>query len=548
MSNTVGDIGGEWGQFQQCCHSLIKFAALTHLLIGFLITAPVVVLVFFTLASLHDPALRQVPGPKLYALSRWRLALDAWRARMVPKIHQLHLSYGPVVRIGPNEISFNSLTALRTIYGAGSIFERTRFYRMFDVYARPNLFTFGPVKQHRERKKLLSHIYSNQVVLGSFSSALVREKVAAYLDMLETEPHNAYEIFSSLHYFSLDTISRFVYGPDHGATRALSAIPADRALLDDILHPSRRRLAWFAVHLPSYTRWVTTQIGAMERLVTSFGLVPMKKPFVYSGIRDHALKAFYSFNKAPMAIKEKLAAITVIGRLAKYQGEHNLTDMDIASECADHLLAGIDTTADSLMFLIWALSLPPNRTFQERLRQEVSPIAVDERGVPVPKDVSRLPYLNAVIRETLRLHAPLPTFEPRSSPVDTVIDGYHIPAGTIVGMSPYCLHREPTIFLNPAKFNPERWLNERGTLIPESAPQNRWFWAFSSGGRMCIGMHLASAEMTTLTAAIFRTYRTSARHPDSSPGITSRFEVFYDETLPSMKEHECWIDFERMHS
>jgi cytochrome P450 len=54
-------------------------------------------------------------------------------------------------------------------------------------------------------------------------------------------------------------------------------------------------------------------------------------------------------------------------------------------------------------------------------------IAVDERGVPVPREVSQLPYLNAVIREALRLYAPLLTSEPRSSPVDTIVDGYHIP-------------------------------------------------------------------------------------------------------------------------
>jgi Cytochrome P450 len=465
---------------------------------------------------------------------------------MVHSIHQLHRKYGSVVRTGPNEISFNSLTALRTIYGAGSGFERTNFYRMFDVYGRSNLFTFGPAKDHRERKKLLSHIYSTQTVFGPFSSELVQQKVAAYLQMLQREPESACEIFSSLHYFSFDAISEFVYGPSHGGTQALSASAPDRALLDDVLNPSRRRLAWFAVHLPSYTKWVTTRTGAMEKLMTLLGLVPMKKPFVYSGIRDHALKAFYSFKAAPADTQAKFADSTVIGRLFKCKKEQGLTDMDIASECADHLLAGIDTTSDSSMFLIWALSLPRNRLFQEKLRQELSLVAVDERGVPVPREVSQLPYLNAVIKETLRFYAPLPTFEPRSSPVHTVIDGYHVPAGTTVGMSPYCLHRDPTIFPDPLKFDPGRWLTEKGTPIPESALQNRWFWAFSSGGRMCIGMHLANAEMTTLVAAIFKRYRTSARHPDTSPGITSRFEIFFDETMPKMQEHECWIDFERI--
>ncbi len=157
-----------------------------------------------------------------------------------------------------------------------------------------------------------------------------------------------------------------------------------------------------------------------------------------------------------------------------------------------------------------------------------------------------LPYLNAVLRESLRLYAPLPTFVPRSSPVDTVIDGYEIPAGTVVGMSPFCLHRDEAVFPSPLSFEPDRWLTPSGALIPESDPKNRYFWAFASGARMCIGMHLANAEMLTLIAAVYRKYTTSARHPDTSPGITSRYEVFHDETMPKMVEHECFIDFAKV--
>jgi len=488
--------------------------------------------------------LRKVPGPKLYAVTRLRLAMDAWNARSIHSIHKLHLKHGPVVRVGPNEVSFNSLSALRTIYGAGSGWERTSFYRMFDAYGRPNLFTFASGKDHRERKKLVSHIYANQTVLGTEFSKLVQKKVAGFMRMLEREPEHANEIFSSLHYFSFDTISEFVYGPDNGGTQAMEG--SDRHLIDDILSSSRRRLAWFVVHFPAYTKWLTTRTGALEKIVVRLGLMPMRKPFTYTGIRQHALKSFYSFKAAPVDVQLKQSETTVIGRLIKVQREQGLTDMDIASECADHLLAGVDTTADSLMFLIWALSLPQNAPYQERLRKELSHISVNELGLHQPRELTSLPFLNAVLRESLRMYSPLPTFEPRSSSVDAVVDGYDIPAGTIVGMSPYCLHREESVFPEPLVFRPERWLVQDGSLVPESDPKNKWFWAFSSGARMCIGMHLANAEMLTLVAALFREYKTSARHPDTSPGITSRYEIFYDETMPKMTEHECRIDFQKI--
>ena len=151
----------------------------------------------------------------------------------------------------------------------------------------------------------------------------------------------------------------------------------------------------------------------------------------------------------------------------------------------DHLLAGIDTTADTLLFLIWSLSLPKHRAFQTRLRDEVSKLPVNPSfGVPSPRDAEQLPFLGALIKETLRLYSPLPATEPRCSPVDTVIDGYVIPAGTVVGMSPYCLHRNSAVFPEPLLFDPLRWLGgPRDTGLDTS----KWFWAFSSGGRMCIG-------------------------------------------------------------
>lgn len=414
---------------------------------------------------------------------------------------------------------------------------------MFDVYGRPNLFTFSSGKDHRERKKLISHIYSNQVILSPKISDLVQSKVADYLQMLEQESDVASEIFSSLHYFSIDAISELVYGSVHGGTRAMALASLDRRLLDDILDHSRRRLSWFCVHFHDFTRWITTRQGLLDRLITEFGLLPMRRPFTYTGIRNHALRAFLDAQAAPADVRLELAESTVIGRLLKVQKEQGLSDMDIASECADHLLAGIDTTADTMMFLVWAMSLPRHRHVQMNLRAELQQVPIDDRGISAPKDLAPLPYLNAVIRETLRLYAPIPGFEPRVSPVDTMIDGYIIPANTVVGMSPYCLHREASIFPDPLVFSPGRWLTEGGSLIPESDPRNRWFWAFSSGARMCIGMHLANAEMLTLTAAIFRKYRTTVRDSNTSPGITSRFEIFCDETIPKVLEHECWIDF-----
>jgi hypothetical protein len=421
----------------------------------------------FFIDPLFLNAKSKIPGPKLFALTKWRLALEDYRGTRTTTINLLHLKYGPIVRIGPNEVHCNSLNALRTIYGAGSGFERTYFYRMFDVYGKQNLFTLHTVKEHSDRKKLVANAYSK-----SFGD----------------QPH---EIFSSLHYFSLDAITHFLYGSNYGGTSALSGDVRDRALLNDIVDPTRRYLSWFAVHLPTFTKWLYTRDGLVERILTPW--LPMQKPTTYTGIRKHALDAFQSFQSA--VEKEPSIASTdstIVSRLwashesVKGSSSNSLSSLDIASECADHLLAGIDTTADTLMFLVWALSRPQNLHIQKRLAEEVRAIPQDlvEDGVPKLDVIDKLPYLDAVIRETLRLYAPLPASEPRSINSPCSIDGYTIPAGTVVNMSPYSLHRNAEVFPEPLKFDPDRWLGQ----TEQVALMNRWFWAFSSGGRMCIGL------------------------------------------------------------
>jgi hypothetical protein len=140
--------------------------------------------------------IKGVPGPKLYALTKWRLAYDEWKGNRTRTIHELHQKYGTVVRVGPNELSFNSLSALKTIYGAGSGFERTSFYRMFDAFGHPNLFSFASVKAHSERKKLLNHAYSKTSIL-KINAPDIEKKAWEFLKLLESQPETASETFYS---------------------------------------------------------------------------------------------------------------------------------------------------------------------------------------------------------------------------------------------------------------------------------------------------------------------------------------------------------------
>jgi hypothetical protein len=525
-----------------------------------LLAAGCLVVLLYIFATFSSSSLHRIPGPFLFRISALRMVYADWIGERTRTVKRLHDEYGPVVRIGRNEISFNSQSALRTIYGAGSAFERTSFYRPFDVYGEPNLFSFGPKAAHHERKKLLSHIYANRTVLSTEVSSMIEEKAAQFLAILEQEQNDPKEIYSLLHYYSLDVISTFVYGPQHGGTTALSGNPTHRALLLDILSPARRKLAWFAIHLPTYTKWALSRSWPLSSLIKAIGLLPMSPPTTYSGIRAHALAASTSFIRAHPTMDDVTKATkstipTVIARLRAHQLAHptSLSDLEIASECADHLLAGNDTVADSLLFLIWALSLPQHGHIQSTLRSELrAHVTFDPiTGVPVSKNLATLSYLGAVVRETLRLYSAVPGTEPRLCRTATTIDGFAIPANTVVHLAAFVLHRDSTAYPDPQKFDPDRWLLSGNEAEEEEDPvvrANRNFWAFSSGARMCIGEHLAMLEMNLLVAAIYGRYISTVRPGEEvvSPGVTNRFEVFSDETAQQITEHECWIKFEKI--
>lgn len=142
----------------------------------------------------------------------------------------------------------------------------------------------------------------------------------------------------------------------------------------------------------------------------------------------------------------------------------------------DHLAAGIDTTGDALCFLMHHLSQPSSQSIQESL--------ISELQSNPNNSLDELPYLDAVIKESLRCFPPIPMSQPRYVPSSgRIIDGYVIPAGTIVSCQAWSVHRlNEDIFPDGEVFRPERWL-----ATEKVVDMNRVFFAFGAGGRGCIG-------------------------------------------------------------
>jgi unspecific monooxygenase len=166
----------------------------------------------------------------------------------------------------------------------------------------------------------------------------------------------------------------------------------------------------------------------------------------------------------------------------------------------DQLVATHETFGITLLYVSWELSRNPN--MQDRLRAELKGLptpltygSADEE-IPDARTLDDLPLLHAIVMETMRLHPAVPGGQPRVTPPNssTKIGDYaNIPPNTRVSANAWSLHRNPEVFPDPEGWHPERWLESEPSCAAYkgSDKKERWFWAFSSGGRMCIGSNYA---------------------------------------------------------
>jgi pentalenene oxygenase len=131
------------------------------------------------------------------------------------------------------------------------------------------------------------------------------------------------------------------------------------------------------------------------------------------------------------------------------------------------------------------------------------------KRLPNLADRAHLPYLDAVIRETLRLYPPVRLID-RCPTSDVRIDGARVRAGSNVIVSPLITHREEGLYERPAEFLPERWLSERPSELPKGA-----YIPFGAGAHACIGQPLALAIIWLTLAITCRRWRLRA---DRDPG------------------------------
>ncbi|KAL2752781.1 hypothetical protein ACRALDRAFT_2141136 [Sodiomyces alcalophilus JCM 7366] len=397
-----------------------------------------VVLALVYLGRCLASPLRNVRGPWYAAFTVLILRWHELRANRTRYVHSLHTRYGPVVRLGPAEVSFTSCDAVKEIYcSRGSGYDKTEFYDLFRVFGRRTMFSTLNKDEARPALQIFADRYANSHVMKPVSLDGIHERSRRFIQRCEASGTDSHDVF----------VYRLI---QHYS-------PALHGMLSGVL-----------------------DLFAEPRST------PLADGFAMAAAKGEAPSPFTLLSR----MQEKSAAGS------------RLDQLDIAAETMDHMVAGIDTTGDGLCFLMWELSQPRSFRFQEKLQRELqaqSP-AVDS----TPAGFDKLPFLDAVVQEGLRCFPPIPMSLPRRVPAEgRTIDGYDIPGSTIVSCQPFSVHRVHDVFPDPDTFNPERWCEAEG-----EAERKRAMFAFSNGGRGCVGKHLALVEMKTLLRDVYSRYTT----------------------------------------
>ncbi|KAF2036670.1 cytochrome P450 monooxygenase-like protein [Setomelanomma holmii] len=491
---------------------LIPFVFLTHVIITYI----------------QNP-LRKIPAahPLSHFTSLWIHSIR-WRAIENATLTAAHARLGPIICLGPSEISVNCVNGgIRDVYAGG--FEKQsparggyNWYAFFSNYGGvDNMFSMGGNKPHSLRKRMISNIYSKSALTASPAflaqvSTILYDRFLPYLDSACRKNDGVLNISAFMSAATMDIVTGYIFGLK--ASSNLISTPDELSWFLD-LYNSRRSYNFWPQEFPGLTGFAEKWLG--------YRLAPKWVDEANSKIEkwtqqmcQRAGQVLISGNTQPgdtPAVYQQLYA-TLTKDAKKGDIENAGIEPLLASEVLDHLAAGFDTSSITLTYVIHELS--QHKDIQRRLQAEL--LSLDPQLVSSSSPhllgrrvVDALPVLHAVIWETLRLHSAIPGPQPRFTPPQGCHLGpeersYYVPGGVRVSASAGLLHANEEVYERASEWRPERWL-DLDKLDDERRKdmESRWFWAFGSGGRMCVGSHLAVYQMKYIVAALYSSYSTS---------------------------------------
>lgn len=328
---------------------------------------------------------------------------------------------------------------------------------MLESLVGQGLLTSEPPLWRRQRHLIQPAFHRHNLVtfadLMTASTGRMLERLAGYADRSET-----FDIAAEMMRLTLDIVTRALFGYEIGPQA--EAVGEAVNTLIEIAKPSRQRFQ--------------ETLRELDGIV--FGIIEQRR-------------------QQPNETQQDLLDMLL---LARYEdtGE-GMGDQQVRDEVMSLFIAGHETTANTLSWLWYLLVQHPDVV----AKIEVELAQVLNGRSPTPTDFPQLAYTNQVIKESMRLYPSAWSISRRALD-DDVIDGHAIPAGAIVALSPYTLHRHPAFWPDPERFDPDRFTPEQ-----ENGRHRYAYIPFGGGARKCIGDQFALMESIIIVPMILQRFR-----------------------------------------
>ncbi|KAI0812129.1 cytochrome P450 [Xylaria sp. FL0064] len=430
--------------------------------------------------------LANVPGPCIWSASRLPFVVSLLRGTIVHDIQELHRSYGPILRIAPNEVTFARTDAWSDI-----------------MQSRSEQFLKDPVwwaKQPDNPDSLISAI--NPETHARMRKSLTPAFTPRALKAQEPILHYYVDLF-------VDRLTQLAGGKSSTKKIELDIAPWFNYLTFDIFGDLGFGESFDCLQNSRYHPWIALLFNSVKAAsfvvaarfypLVEFLLLKIIPPRLKEMQRKHYQQIVDKVERRLNLELERpdIMSHVITGDLKRgfSVGEINATFMVLTT-------AGSETTATVLSGTLNYLINYPDKL--EIMSNEIRTRFLAYEDITLDA-LSSLPYLNAVINEGLRLCPPIPWILPRKVPPRSeTVCGLWLPGGTPVSIQVYTLNRDPTCFHSAASFLPQRWLRKKisNSDSPFHKDQRDGFQPFSVGPRSCLGQHLARAELRLALAKL----------------------------------------------
>ncbi|CAM0140406.1 unnamed protein product [Umbelopsis sp. WA50703] len=394
----------------------------------------------------------------------------------------LHQKYGPVVRINSRVISVADKHMIKQILHDDDL-PKARTYKAFQFEGHQTLFSTIDKDFHKTRRRVVSPAFSVKYLsaLEIYMNAevdVLNDHIQQAIEIAKQHGQQTAEVdvWQLLQRTALDVIGTTAFDQSFEMVKG-GQHPLPKAISNDLSM--------------SALRASTAGLPVISTLVDLYLKYRRTKQFDIGKFMIDIIEQRLKSGKR----KNDILQILIDTQKAELKNDR-LDNQDIVQENILFLIAGSETTSNTIGFAITHLIEYPQ--VLRLLREELDDLYPRDVKADIKhEDLKNLPYLNAVLQETMRLKPVAMGGLPREPPSDYLLGGkYHIPKNMLLSAHIYSCHINPQYWPEPMAFKPERWLE--GSDIPADKDA---FYPFSSGSRNCIGKNFAWMEMRLILAS-----------------------------------------------